>query len=133
MNALVSALETTGATVWRDTDLDRDIPEAGMINVAEGTYTPEAVLSPLSYLHEMPATIAASIRAADEPGRDAAMDALLQGISTALLADRTLGNAVETLTIDDAPDLQSFEDNGAARSATFTVTLYFTTVGSALA
>lgn len=133
MSALATALEATGATIWRDTDLSRDVPPGGMINLAEGTYTPEPVLSPLSYFHEMPVTVVATIVAADEPARNAAIDALLQSISALLLADRTLGGAVETLTIDDAPDFQPFEDNGAATAAHFTVTLMFTTVGSPLA
>lgn len=133
MAALVTALETTGATIWRSTDLAREIPAAGMIDVAEGDYTPEAILSPLTYFHEMPAAIVATIVAATEPERDAAMDALLLAISGALLADRTLGGAVETLTIDVAPGFEAFEANGAAKAAHFTVTLCFTTAGSPLA
>jgi hypothetical protein len=132
MAALVTALDATGATIWRDTDLTRDIPEGGMINVAEAEYTPEVVLSPLSYLHEMPAEITVTIVAPDEAARDAALDVLLLAISEALTADRTLGGAVEWLDIS-VPGVLPFEANGAAKAARFVITLCFTTAGSPLA
>ena len=132
IGALVTALEATGATVWRDTDLTRDIPDAGMINVSEADYQPEVILSPLTFLHEMPAEVTATIVAPSEPERDAAMDVLLLAISAALTGDRTLGGAVEWLDVG-VPGFIPFEANGAAKSARLPVTLCFTSAGSPLA
>lgn len=132
MAALCSALLDTNAVVWRGTDLSREITPDGLIEVTEGDAATEIVLSPLGYHIEQAAEIRAAVTADDEHARDLAMDALLGSISTLILADRTLGGAVDFAEIG-LPSFEALEADGAARVALFTVTLSFFASGSPLA
>lgn len=132
VKALVEAAKTTGCEVWRDTDLERVVPPEGLIQIGEAEYTPEPMLSPLSYSHEMPADVMVTVIGVDELARDAALDALLIMLSNAIAADRTLGGVVEFADIG-APTFEAFEGDGPGKMARFAVTLCFTTIGSPLA
>ena len=130
--ALVEAAQTTGALVWRATDVEQTVPLEGLIEIAEGDDAIEAILSPLAYAHELAVDVTVTVTRPDEPERDAALDALLQALADAVTADRTLGGAVEFAEIG-APAFLAFEGDGAGKSAHLQVTLSFTTAGSPLA
>lgn len=129
--ALVAAAKTVVADVWRETDIERETPPGGMIQIAEAEYEPEPILSPLSYAHEMPAEVILTVEAIDEINRDAKLDALLRAFSAAVLADRTLAGAVEWAEIGP-PAFVAFEGNAAGKAARIAVTLCFTSIGSPL-
>jgi len=130
--ALVTALETTGALVSRDTDLPEAIPPEGYIVVAEGSAdVVDTIISPLSYDIEQSVDLDIMVSAGDETERDAKMDALLTTISAALTADRTLGATVDWTEIG-APDFQAFEADGAAKAARLPVILSFVTLATPL-
>lgn len=133
MTALAAALLETNAVVWRDTDISREIPPDGLIEVTEGDSNIESImLSPLSYNMEQPAEIRAAITEADEDLRDAAMDRLLLAIAAQIEADRTLGGAVDFAEIGP-PSFQSLEADGAAKVALLTIILSYNAPGSPLA
>lgn len=132
LDALADALLDTNAEVWRDTDLARAIPPDGLIEVTEGDATTETVLSPLGYHIDQAAEIRVAVTADDEPARDLALDTLLAAISALILADRTLGGAVDFAEIGP-PSFEALEADGAAKAALFTVTLSFYAAGSPLA
>jgi hypothetical protein len=129
--ALADALLPTGAEVWRGTDINRTIPPAGLVEVEEGDAVEEAMLSPLTYEVSQQATLSVAVTAADEPARDAAMDALLSAIAALLVADRTLGGAVDDLTIG-SPSFEAIEADGAGKIARVPCTLHFHVIGSPL-
>jgi hypothetical protein len=132
VKALVTALETTGAEVWRATDLPEVVPPEGLIEVTEGEDQLEVMLSPLAYAHDLAVTVTCHTQAVDEAAREERLDNLLLSASSALTDDLTLGGAVEVLMIG-APTMDAWEGEGAGRSASFPVSLVFTTVGSPLA
>lgn len=129
--ALEAAARRTGAEVWRGSDLERAIPAEGLIQIAEGEYVAEAILSPLAWSHEMPAEVTVMVTSADETLRDAALDSLLLSLSGVLQADLTLGGAVEYTDIG-TPQFLAFEADGAAKAAQLSVTLCFLSAGSPL-
>jgi hypothetical protein len=122
--ALATLLLGTGADVWRNTDLDRAIPVAGLIEVTEGDATEEAMLSPLAYDVAQSVEILAAVTADDEAARDTALDTLLSTIHTLIAADRTLGGAVDD-TVLASPSFAAFEADGAAKVARIAATLHF--------
>jgi hypothetical protein len=93
-----------------------------------------AILSPLSWAIEHRAEIEVAVTGATPAARNALLDALLVDISAAILADRTLGGAVEW-SQPGAPEFHDaeFEGAAAARAALVPVTLSFTVAGSPLA
>lgn len=131
ITALVTALAATDAEILRDTDVPEAIKPEGVIVVAEGDAQTETVLSPLSYFTDQGVVLDIHVVGADEFDRDAKMDTLLLGVSSAITADRTLGGAVEFADIG-APDFEAYEADGPAKAARVVVTLSFTTVGTPL-
>lgn len=132
ISALVAVLLAgTSAAVWRGTDLARDIPPEGMIEVSEGEASESPLLSPLRWEIDQQVEILVSVTAADEPSRDAAMDALLAAIHTAVTADRTLGGAVDDAILG-SPSYEPIEADGAGKVARLVCTLSFFTTSSPL-
>jgi len=129
--ALVTALETTGALVSRETDIPETIPPEGYIVVSEGAADVEAVMSPLTYLIDQTADVDVMVVGVDETARDTALDVLLVAVSEAITADRTLDGAVEFAEIG-APEFEPIEANGPAKAARFPIVLSFTTTASPL-
>lgn len=130
--ALAELLRQTGAEVWRDTDLARQVPEGGLIKLAEGDSTATALLSPLRWEHEMACDLVVTVAAADEHARDAALDALLLDIGARIAADRTLGATVDWAE-PTPPSFDALEIDGAAKTARLTVHLSFVTTATVLA
>lgn len=132
LSALATLLaQGTAAIVWRGTDLEREIPPDGMIEISEGDAEETPLISPLRWEIDQQAEIIATVTAADEYARDAALDALLAQIHTLVSADRTLGGAVDDAILG-SPSYAAFEADGAGKSARLTCTLSFTTTSSPL-
>lgn len=131
LTALSTALLITGATVWRGTDLARTVPPEGMIELSEGDASETALLSPLRWEIDQQTEILVAVTADDEPARDAALDALLAAIHTAINTDRTLGGAVDDCILG-SPSYEPIEADGAAKVARLACTLSFFTTGSPL-
>lgn len=119
--ALLTALATvSGASVVRDEDEPLDIPAGGLITLRDGeTPEPEALLSPLTYLHRPEAEIVVQVAHANAAARAAGLDTLLQAVEAAIVADTTLGGAVDyiQLALDDR-DVEPVEGGAAIASAT---------------
>jgi hypothetical protein len=128
---LSAVLLQTGATVWRDTDINRPIPPGGLIELTDGEAFAEAMLSPIAYDIAQQAEILVAVTADDEPARDAALDALLSSIHSLITADRTLDGAVDDTELG-TPGFEAFEADGAAKAARIPCVLHFRTTGSPL-
>lgn len=131
LSALATILLETGAKVWRDTDITRAVPPAGLIEITEGDAIAEPMLSPIAYDVSQQAEILVAVTADDEPARDTALDALLAAIHTLVMADRTLDGAVDDTELGP-PSFEAFEADGAAKAARLPCILHFRTVGSPL-
>ena len=129
--ALAELLRQTGATVWRDTDRELDIPPEGLIIVGEGDPTETALLSPLRWEIDQACDIQAIVTAEDEHVRDAALNTLLASIAALIVADRTLAGAVQWAE-PGSPSFNALEADGAAKVARFSITLSFVAEGTVL-
>lgn len=127
LSALVAALDgATAAEVIRNATRPEDVPAAGLVVVRDGAQQEaEASMSPLRYHIEHGAEVV--VHAPDAATRDT----LLAGLAAALVADRTLGGAVEFLEVgaiglDDA----DFDGVAGVPGALMPVVLSYTTLGS---
>ena len=125
--ALVSALDgSTTAEVIRSATRPEEVPAAGLVVVRDGSQQEaEMSMSPLRYHIDHGAEVV--VHAPDEATRDT----LIAGLAAALVADRTLGGAVEYLevgaiSLDDA----DFDGSAGIPGAQLPVTLSYTTLGS---
>jgi hypothetical protein len=106
----------------------------GLVMIQDGETVEEtAILSPLRWQVRHVAELAVAALGTTPEARAAALDALLVDIAAAVVADRTLGGAVEWAQ----PESPSFDDlafDGAAsvRAASVPVSLWFTTSETAL-
>lgn len=125
--ALVAALDgATAAEVIRNASRPEEVPAGGLVVVRDGSQQEaEASMSPLRYHIEHGAEVV--VHAPDAGSRDTLMKAL----SDALIADRTLGGAVEYLDVG-AISLDDADFDGAAGipGALMPVVLSYTTLGS---
>jgi hypothetical protein len=123
------AVRNPAPTIGRNTSIPQALPAGGLVVLRDGeTTNQQAILSPLSYAIEHAAEIEVVART------QALLDALLVDLAAAVLADRTLGGAVEwaepgSATFDDV----TFEGAAPARSASLPITLFYTVAGSPLA
>jgi hypothetical protein len=134
---LVSALAARSPPpqVLRNETIPHRMPPGGIVMLRDGETVEEtAILSPLAFAIEHRAEIEVAVTGATPAARIALLDALLVDISAAILADRTLGGAVEWAQ-PGAPEFEDveFEGAAAARAALVPVTLSFTVAGSPLA
>jgi len=93
LQALLAALQTIpGATVLRGAILPERIPPGGLLILRDGDPgTPEVTLSPLQYHYDHRAEVEVIVQGKTPAVRDAAFDALLAALATAITADRTFG------------------------------------------
>lgn len=129
MAALAALLLETGVEVWRHTDLARAIPSTGLIELREGDAVATPLLSPIGFDVEQDAEILVMVSSDDEPTRDAALDALVSQIHALLIADRTLGGAVDDSQLG-APSFDALEADGAGKVARLSCTLSYFTLGT---
>ncbi|QYU69837.1 hypothetical protein J4558_06845 [Leptolyngbya sp. 15MV] len=139
--ALHSILESALASrspaplVLRGETLPQRLSPGGLVVLRDGEIIEETpILSPLAWAIEHRAEVEVTVTGATPSARNALLDALLVEIGSAVVADRTLGGAVEWAQ-PGAPEFQDveFEGAAAARAALLPVTLSFTAAGSPLA
>jgi hypothetical protein len=129
------ALRNPPPLVLRGETIPQRMPPGGLVMLRDGETVEEiAILSPLAFAIEHRAEIEVAVTGATPAARNALLDALLVDIGAAVLADRTLGGAVEWAQ-PGSPEFQDveFEGAAAARAALVPVTLSFTVAGSPLA
>jgi hypothetical protein len=138
--ALHTALSTALAArspapqVLRNETVPQRVPAGGLVIVRDGEQQTETpMLSPLSYAIEHGADVEIIASGATAVDRDDLLDALLMDVSAAIVADRTLGGAVEWANLS-APSFDDVVVEGAAplKAAIVTVSLAFTVAASPL-
>ncbi|WP_146592205.1 hypothetical protein [Puniceibacterium confluentis] len=128
--ALLSALSGHAATVIRESDLPVDCPDAGLVNVVPED--PEDVgqhLGTGTREWERPVDLETVVRGPDAATRDAALDAALVSLAALLLADRTLGGAVDWIEVGAPQENEAVPMMGAEtlKGAVLPVTLFYET------
>lgn len=129
------AVRNPAPTVLRGETIPQRIPAGGLVVVRDGETVEETpILSPLAWQIEHRAEVEITVGGATPAARNALLDALLVDVAAAIIANRTLGGAVEWAQ----PSSASFEDvefdgAAAARAASVPLSLWFTVAGSPLA
>jgi hypothetical protein len=133
--ALHAAISTALASrspapqVLRGETVPQRIAPGGLVMIQDGETVEEtAILSPLRWQIRHVAEVVVAAPGPTPEARAAALDALLLDLAAAVVADRSLGGAVEWAQ----PETASFDDlefEGAApvRTASVPVSLWFTT------
>jgi hypothetical protein len=137
--AAIAALHATIATalasrspapqVLRGETVPQRLPSGGLVVVQDGETAEEtAILSPLRWQVRHVAEVVVAAPGATPDDRAQLLDELLVDISDAIVADRTLGGAVEWAQ-PESPSFDDLEFDGAAstRAASLPVSLWFTT------
>jgi len=129
------AVRSPAPVVLRGEAVPQRIPAAGLVVVRDGETVGETpILSPLAWQIEHRAEVEVTVAGATPAARNTLLDGLLMDIAAAIVANRTLGGAVEWAQPGSAnfEDVE-FEGAAAARAAAIPVTLWFTVAGSPLA
>ncbi len=130
LQALLAALQAVpGATVLRGAILPERIPVGGLLILRDGDPgTPEVTLSPTQYHYEHRAEVEVIVQGKTPAVRDAAFDALLSDLATALPVDRTLGGLCDW-TEAEAPQSVELPVEGAEalKAAIVPIILTYTT------
>jgi hypothetical protein len=133
--ALHTALSTALASrspapqVLRNETVPQRITVGGLVVVQDGETVEEtAVLSPLRWQVRHVASVVVAAPGATPDDRTQLLDELLMDIADAIVADRTLGGAVEWAQ-PESPSFDDLDFDGAAptRAASVPVSLWFTT------
>jgi hypothetical protein len=131
LNALKALLQTVpAASVERNSVLPEKIPGGGLIIVRDGDPgEPEEALGGFgSTYYQHAVEVEVYVEEGDAAARDAAFDALLQQIGTALEADPTLGDLVFGLTYGrPEPAIEAIAGAPAIKSATLSVIVDYET------
>jgi hypothetical protein len=131
LEAFKALLETVpDAVVERNSALPEKVPAAGLIIVRDGDAgEPEQALGGFgSTYYQHAVEIEVYVEQGDAAARDAAFDALIQQIGTALEADPTLGGLVFGLTYGrPEPSIEGVAGAPAIKTATLTVTVDYET------
>ena len=125
--ALASALDAaTTVEVIRNSDRPEAVPAAGLVILRDGSQAEvEETFSPLRY--HVQHVVEVIVMATTETTRDAILDDL----STALVANRTLTSAIEYLAIGALSfDMADFDAAEGLRAALMPVELHYTTLAS---
>ncbi|MFN6998831.1 hypothetical protein [Elioraea tepidiphila] len=121
--------------VLRGETVPQRIAAGGLVMIHDGETVEEtAILSPLRWQVHHVAEIVVAAPGATPEARAASLDALLVDVAAAIVADRTLGGAVEWAQ-PESPSFDDLEFEGAAsiRTASVPVSLWFTTSETPLA
>lgn len=134
--ALSTALAARSPTpqVLRSETVPQRIAAGGLVVVQDGETVEEAaILSPLRWQVRHVAEVVVAAPGVTPEARAAALDALLVDVADAVVADRTLGGAVEWAQ-PESPSFDDLEFDGAAavRAASVPVSLWFTTTETPL-
>ena len=125
--ALAAALDAaTAVEVIRNSDRPEDVPAAGLVVLQDGSQgDTEQSFSPLRYHIDHTANVV--VMAPSEAVRDG----ILGDLVPALVADRTLGGAVEWVEIGAVSfDMADFDAAEALRGAVLPVVMHYTTLAS---
>jgi len=115
-------------TLLRNETIPQRLPPAGVLVLQDGeTEEATAMLSPLAHAIRHRAELELTAGGADEAARTALLEDILAVIASALVADRTLGGAVEW-SEPGAPLIEPLPVEGAAalKAALLPITLWFT-------
>jgi hypothetical protein len=126
LKALHNLLQALPATALRGDVLPERVPAAGLLILRDGDPgEPEVTLSPLRYHYQHRTEIEVVVQGAS---RDAAFDALISSVGTALAADRTLGGLCDWIEAE-APRPVDLPVEGAAslKAAVIPVVLHYST------
>jgi hypothetical protein len=124
--ALHASLSALPATALRGEVLPERVPTEGLLILRDGEPgAPEVTLSPLAFHYQHRAEIEAVVQGAD---RDAAFDALIASIGSAIAADHTLCGLCDWVEAE-APRPVDLPIDGAARlkAAVIEVVLHYST------
>jgi hypothetical protein len=133
--ALHAAISTALASrspapqVLRSEIVPQRLAPGGLVMIQDGETVEEtAILSPLRWQVRHVAEVVTAVPGATPEARAASLDALLVDIADVVVADRTLGGAVEWAQ-PDSPSFDTLDVEGAAsvRAASVPVSLWFTT------
>ena len=128
LSALFGRLQTVpNATVRRNEALPQAVPAGGLVILRDGDPgEPDVTLNPRSEFYSHRAEIEAFVTQPSGSGGEAALDALLGEIGTALANDRSLAGLAENLTWG-APETSVLAIEGAAPilTARLTVTIEY--------
>jgi len=129
LKAAVQAGASLGTKVERNAVTADVIPDAGMIVVRDGDPgQPEITMSPVNYHYDHRAEVDILVQGGTEAQRDTRADTLRQAVSAAIVADRTLGGAVDWAEPQPAPPQLFGPDGGdPLKAATLTVVLSYAT------
>ena len=135
--ALASALASRSPEpqVLRGETVPQRIAPGGLVMIQDGETVEEtAILSPLCWQVRHVAAVVVAAPGSTPEARAATLDALLVDIADVVVADRTLGGAVEWAQ-PESPSFDNLEVDGAAsvRAASVPVSLWFTTSETPLA
>jgi hypothetical protein len=127
---MLAALQTMpDATVLRGAVLPERIPAGGLLILRDGDPgTPEVTLSPLQYHYEHRAEVEVIVQGKTPAARDAAFDALLAALASAISADRTLGGLCDGVEAEAPQPVDLPVEGGEAlKAAIVPVILHYTT------
>ena len=111
------------ATVRRNETLPQAVPAGGLVILRDGDPgEPDVTLNPQTEFYAHRAEIEAFVTQSVGGGGEAALDALLGEIGTALAGDRSLGGLAENLTWS-APETSVLAIEGAAPILTARITV----------
>ena len=123
------AARSPAPQVLRSDTVPQRIAAGGLVVIQDGeTIEETAILSPLRWQVRHVAEVVVAAAGATPEARAAALDGLLVDVAAAIVADRTLGGAVEWAQ-PESPSFDDLEFEGAApaRAASVPVSLWFTT------
>lgn len=115
-------------TLLRNETVPQRLPPGGVLVLQDGeTEEATAMLSPLAYAIRHRAELEITVGGTDEAARSALLEDILAVIADAIVADRTLGAAVEW-SEPGPPLIEPVPVDGAAalKSALLPITLWFT-------
>jgi len=127
LTASAAARPAPKPVVLRNETYPQALPPGGLVVLRDGeTALAEPIMSPLRWHIEHEAQVEVVVAGNTAAARAAALDALLVALAAGIVANRTLGGAVEYAQAGPA-DLEDVEFEGAAplRAARFNVTLQF--------
>ena len=115
--------DVPGANVKRNEALPSSVPAGGLVILRDGDPgEPDVTLNPRTEFYSHRAEIEAFVTQPAGGGGEAALDALLAQVGTALATDRSLGGLAEYLTWS-APETSVLAIEGAAPILTARVTV----------
>jgi len=126
--ALAAALAgVAGARVVRDEEEPMTIPAGGQVTIRPGQpVPPAALLSPLTYSHEIEAEMVVQVQHASAATRAASLDALTLAVEAAVIADRTLAGAVDDIRLErDDEETEPVEGGAAIATAVLLATMRY--------